>query len=67
MAYFTVVIPTRNRPNLVLTAVQSVLEQDCRDFELIVSDNSDPDRTEETRAVLAGNLAHGHDRVWRNA
>jgi glycosyltransferase involved in cell wall biosynthesis len=56
MAYFTVVIPTRNRPNLVPIAVQSVLEQDCRDFELIVSDNSDPDRTEETRAVLADAL-----------
>ena len=56
MAYFSVVIPTRNRPNLVPTAVQSVLEQDCGDFELIISDNSDPERAGETRAVLAAAL-----------
>ena len=54
--YFSIVIPTRNRPNLVPTAVQSVLEQDFGDFELIISDNSDPERTAETRAVLADAL-----------
>ena len=52
MAYFSIVIPTRNRANLVPTAVQSVLEQDHGDFELIISDNSDADRAGETRAVL---------------
>jgi hypothetical protein len=57
MAFFSVVIPTRNRPELVATAVQSVLEQDEGDFELIVSDNSDPGRRDETRAALAGALA----------
>ena len=56
MAYFTVVIPTRNRPNLVPTAVQSVLEQDFGEFELIISDNSDPERAGDTREVLAGAL-----------
>ena len=56
MPYFSIVIPTRNRPNLVPTAVQSVLEQDFGDLELIISDNSDPERAAETRAVLAGAL-----------
>jgi hypothetical protein len=56
MAYFSVVIPTRNRANLLPTAVQSVLEQDYGDFELIISDNSDADRAGETRAVLTGAL-----------
>lgn len=42
MPYFSVVIPTRNRPALLANAVASVLEQDFTDFELIVSDNSDP-------------------------
>ena len=57
MPFFSVVIPTRNRPNLLPTAVQSVLEQDCGDFELLISDHSDPERTAETQAVLAGALA----------
>lgn len=56
MPYFSVIIPTRNRPNLVPTAVQSVLEQDFGDFELIISDNSDPKRADETRDVLASAL-----------
>jgi len=56
MPFFSIVIPTRNRPNLVPTAVQSVLEQDVGDFELLISDNSDPERTAETRAALAGAL-----------
>ena len=65
MPYFSIVIPTRNRPNLVPTAVQSVLEQDCSDFELIISDNSDPERTAETRAVLAPMLADPRVRYLR--
>ena len=65
MPFFSIVLPTRNRPNLVPTAVQSVLEQDCRDFELIISDNSDPERSEETRAVLSAALADPRVRYVR--
>lgn len=65
MPYFSIVLPTRNRPNLVPTAVQSVLEQDCGDFELIISDNSDPERSGETRAVLAAALADPRVRYVR--
>ncbi len=65
MPFFTIVLPTRNRPNLVPTAVQSVLEQDCTDFELIISDNSDAERSEETRAVLSAALADPRVRYLR--
>jgi glycosyltransferase involved in cell wall biosynthesis len=44
MPRFSVVITTRNRSDLVLNSLQSVLEQDFRDFEVIVSDNSDDDQ-----------------------
>jgi glycosyltransferase involved in cell wall biosynthesis len=39
--FFSVVIPTRNRADLLLSAVTSVLNQTFSDYELIVSDNSD--------------------------
>jgi hypothetical protein len=65
MPFFSIVLPTRNRPNLVPTAVQSVLEQDYRDFELIISDNSDPQRSAETRAVLSAALADPRVRYVR--
>ena len=38
---FSVVIPTRNREAQLFSAVRSVLNQTFRDFEVIVSDNSD--------------------------
>jgi glycosyltransferase involved in cell wall biosynthesis len=38
--FFSVIIPTRNRPYFVQYAIQSVLRQDFKDFELVISDNS---------------------------
>ncbi|NNU43665.1 glycosyltransferase family 2 protein [Ramlibacter montanisoli] len=43
---FSVVVPTRNRPATARQALDSVLRQNCRDFELIVSDNSTTASTE---------------------
>lgn len=40
--YFTVVVPTFNRPGMLADAVQSVLAQTCADFELIVVDDAGP-------------------------
>lgn len=41
---FSIVTPTYNRPQLLKRAIQSVLRQDCGDFELIiVDDGSRPD------------------------
>lgn len=44
--YFTVIVPTRNRAELLPDALQSVLLQDFLDFELIISDNFNDARTE---------------------
>jgi hypothetical protein len=43
--FFTVLIPTMNRPQLLNTAVESVMWQTFKDFELIVSDNSNDEKS----------------------
>jgi glycosyltransferase involved in cell wall biosynthesis len=48
MPRFSIVIPTRNRPQLVQYALQCALAQTFDDYEVILSDNSDGP---ETRAV----------------
>jgi glycosyltransferase involved in cell wall biosynthesis len=47
----SVIIPTYNRAHLIRRAVQSVLNQTYKDFELIVVDDASTDNTEE---VLKG-------------
>lgn len=47
----SVIIPTYNRAHLVGRAIQSVLDQTYRDFEIIVVDDASIDNTEE---VVAG-------------
>lgn len=39
MPFFSIVIPTKNRPEYLRDAINSVLMQDFDDYELIVSDN----------------------------
>jgi glycosyltransferase involved in cell wall biosynthesis len=65
MPFFTVIIPTRNRPDLVPIALQSVLEQDFSDFEVIVSDNSDDENLGPTRASLGAMLGDPRVRYMR--
>jgi glycosyltransferase involved in cell wall biosynthesis len=43
----SVVIPTYNRQDLIMEAIQSVLDQVYEDFELIVVDNASVDQTLE--------------------
>lgn len=50
--FFSVLIPSYNRPEYLPQAVASVLANDFPDFELVVSDNHSP-RQEEIRAALA--------------
>jgi len=45
--YFSIVIPTKNRSFLVKDAIKSVLMQTFKDFELILVDNDDSDKTNE--------------------
>jgi glycosyltransferase involved in cell wall biosynthesis len=47
MPTFSVIIPTFNRERFVTEAVQSVLRQACRDFEIIVIDDGSTDNTRE--------------------
>jgi glycosyltransferase involved in cell wall biosynthesis len=52
MPQFTVIIPTRNRPHYLDHAIQSVLDQTCTDFELlIVNDGEDAVRGGEDRRI----------------
>lgn len=44
---FSVIIPTYNRENLLPKAVQSVFNQTCPDWELIIIDDGSTDRTKE--------------------
>lgn len=48
MPLFSIVIPTRNHADLLRYAIQSVLRQDCDDYELIISDNDSSDDTRRT-------------------
>lgn len=43
MCLLSIVIPTRNRPELLMFAINSLLDQSNQDFEIIVSDNSSED------------------------
>ncbi|AEB08259.1 glycosyltransferase family 2 protein [Desulfobacca acetoxidans] len=52
----SVIIPTYNRADVVGEAINSVLAQTCRDFELIVVDDGSEDGT-------AAILAHYQDRI----
>jgi glycosyltransferase involved in cell wall biosynthesis len=44
---FTIILPTRNRAELLRTAIQSVLWQTLPDFELLIYDNASEDSTPE--------------------
>lgn len=45
--FFSVVIPTRNRAELLKNSIQTVLEQTFADFEVVVSNNFSSDNTKE--------------------
>ena len=49
--FFSVVIPTYNRANMISGAIQSVLEQTFKNFELIIIDDGS---TDQTAHVIAG-------------
>tara|TARA_R100000365_G_C2746218_1_gene75399 strand:+ start:3409 stop:4326 length:918 start_codon:yes stop_codon:yes gene_type:complete len=62
MPFFSVVIPTYNRSEMARDAVQSVLNQDFHDFELIVVDDGSSDNTSEVMASFSNKL-HYHRQI----
>lgn len=59
--FFSIVIPTRNRPELAIIAIKSVLRQDFDDFEVVVSDNSSEQHAPKLAEAVA---ALADSRVW---
>lgn len=47
MPFFSIIIPTYNRANLILTTLESLLNQTFQDFEVIVIDDGGTDNTAE--------------------
>lgn len=60
--FFSILIPTRGRPDLLRDALASALFQDFDDFEVVVSDNCNDDRTQK---VLDEFRDHGRLRCIR--
>lgn len=78
MPLFSVIIPTKNRSYLARYAIQSVLNQTCRDLEVVVVDNDDSEATQAVvhqfndprlRCVRTGDLSmpDNWDRGFREA
>jgi len=50
--FFSIIIPTYNRANLILKTIESVRSQTFKDYEIIVVDNCSTDRTIELLSPL---------------
>lgn len=49
---FSICVPTRNRAETLYFCLKTLLHQDIDNYEIIVSDNSDPAECEKTLAVI---------------
>lgn len=64
--YFTIVIPTYNRGDLLPLSIDSVLKQSFRDFEIIVVDNFSSDNTLEIMKQYESDLRIHYHRNEKN-
>jgi glycosyltransferase involved in cell wall biosynthesis len=55
---FTVVIPTRDRSDTLVSAIESVLSQDYPNFSVLVSDNASVDDTEKLVSSVRDSRLH---------
>ena len=49
MAKISVIFPVYNKGNYLSKGLESVLEQTCRDFEVIIVDDGSNDNTKEVK------------------
>ena len=56
MPQVSVILPSWNRASWLTKSIQSVLNQNFRDFELIVVDDASDDATAEILESYSGNL-----------
>lgn len=49
---FSICVPTRNRADTLYYCLKTLLHQDVENYEIIVSDNSDPAKSEATKSVI---------------
>ena len=52
--FFSIVVPTRGRPELLRNALVSALRQDFEDFEVVVSDNFNDEKTQSALEEFGG-------------
>lgn len=57
---FSVIIPTYNRANLIGKAIESVLQQEFENFEVLVVDDGSEDQTEQVVMGFADARLHYH-------
>jgi GalNAc5-diNAcBac-PP-undecaprenol beta-1,3-glucosyltransferase len=54
MPFFSIIIPTYNRANLIAATLQTVLQQDFADYEVLVIDDGSTDDTPQVIQTLFG-------------
>lgn len=52
--FFSIIIPTRNRPDLLRDSILSVLLQNFEDYEVVVSDNFNDEKTQKVIDEFTG-------------
>lgn len=62
---FSIILPTYNRAQLIARAIKSVINQTCKDFELIVIDDGSTDDTEKVVKSFSS-LNIWYERLSRN-
>ena len=55
---FSIVLPTRNRPETLRHSLATCLDQDFDDYEILICDNSDPAAATQVAEIVAASASH---------